>query len=176
MTNRLQFEDLQVGDRWESETRTVRQEDVDAFAMLTGDMTPLHVDHEYASQTPYGRPIAHGLLGLSMLAGLSSQQPDVHTIALVAVRDWEFRLPIYPGDTIRVVTEVMRVQRVSRRHGRVSWMRRLINQKGDVIQEGILETLVATADGVLCRRDDGAAPRQLVSGRDRSLHLDRAAN
>ncbi len=61
-------EDLKIGDRWATELREVSAEDVAQFAELTGGHTPLHGDDAAAS--PYGKPIAHGLLGLSLLAGL----------------------------------------------------------------------------------------------------------
>ncbi len=42
---------------------------------MTGDYDPLHTDHEFAAKSHYGKPIAHGLLGLSLMAGLSSTTP-----------------------------------------------------------------------------------------------------
>ncbi|MDB4353405.1 MaoC/PaaZ C-terminal domain-containing protein [bacterium] len=62
------------------------------FALLTGDHDPLHEDGGMAS--PFGEPVAHGLLGLSVLAGLSSSRPDVATLALVAISDWHFESPV----------------------------------------------------------------------------------
>ena len=66
------FEDVSPGDCWRSSARTITETDVVNFAGLTGDFNPLHVDHHFARSTPFGRPIAHGLLGLSLLAGLGS--------------------------------------------------------------------------------------------------------
>lgn len=77
MTEPLHFGDLAVGDHWTSFGRTVTETDVVNFAGMTGDYDPLHVDHEFARQTPFGKPIAHGLLGLSLVAGLASQCPSV---------------------------------------------------------------------------------------------------
>lgn len=141
----LYYEDLQVGQRWISPARTVTETDVVQFAGLTGDFTPLHVDHEFARQTPFGRPIAHGLLGLSMMAGLSSTCPWVQTAALLEVRGWKFLKPIFFGDTIHVETEIAACEPSGRRRGRVIWIRRLRNQHGEVLQEGELVTLVLAA-------------------------------
>src|SRR6201996_2946485 len=55
------FDQVEVGDTWRSQSRTVTETDVVNFASLTGDFNPLHVDHKYCRTTPFGRPIAHGL-------------------------------------------------------------------------------------------------------------------
>jgi 3-hydroxybutyryl-CoA dehydratase len=141
----LYFEHLEVGDVWTSPRRTVTETDVVNFAGMTGDYDPLHVDHEFARQTPYRRPIAHGLLGLSLVAGLASQAPPVRTLAFVSVQQWEFRQPMFIGDTVQAVTEVLEKRPGGRRCGNVIWKRQLVNQTGSIIQTGIFETLVALA-------------------------------
>lgn len=145
MNQPLFFDELKVGDRWDSRGRTVTEADVASFAGLTGDYDPLHVDQEFAKQTPFGRTVAHGLLGLSFLAGLSSTSPLVMTEAFVSIRSWEFRAPIYPGDTVHAVTEIVELESTSKRRGRVTWLRKLMNQNDDVVQEGVFETLVAVS-------------------------------
>jgi acyl dehydratase len=145
MTGPLHFEDLAVGDRWISLGRTVTETDIVNFAGLSGDYNPLHVDHEYARQTPFGKPIAHGLLGLSLVAGLASQCPAVRTIAFLKIESWEFHKPIYIGDTLHAETEVIGKAANGRRTGYVTWRRRLVNQAGDIVQSGIFQTLVSVA-------------------------------
>ena len=147
MGKALYFDDLSVGDCWESRARTITETDVTNFAGLSGDFDPLHVDHEFAKASHFGRPVAHGLLGLSLLAGLSSTCPTVHTEAFTGIRDWEFRLPIFPGDTVHVHTVVLELNETSRRRGRVLWDRALINQDGETVQRGVFETVVATSRG-----------------------------
>ncbi len=143
MTTILHFDDLAVGSRWTSLGRTVTEADIVNFAGLTGDYDPLHVDHEYVRQTPFGKPIAHGLLGLSLVAGLASQCPSVRTIAFVKIEQWEFLKPIYIGDTVHAETEVIAKQANGRRTGHVTWRRQLVNQAGEVVQAGVFQTLVA---------------------------------
>ncbi|MDZ4849164.1 MAG: MaoC/PaaZ C-terminal domain-containing protein [Pirellulaceae bacterium] len=138
----LSFEDLQVGDNWTSSSREITSGEIRDFADLTGDFTRIHLDREYAAETPFGAPIAHGLLGLSVLAGLSSVAPTVRTTALVDIRNWQFRKPIYVGDQIHAVTEVTELRDRGRRHGEVHWYRKLINQRGEIVQDGMLTTLV----------------------------------
>ncbi len=143
MDQLLFYEDLTVGDRWESDTRQVTEADVFQFADLTGDYDPLHVDEEYAKQTPFRQPIAHGLLGLSLVAGIGSKSPNVETVAFLGIQNWDFRKPVFFDDTVHVVTTVAKLEPNGRRRGRVTWKRQLVNQQGEVTQEGMLLSLVA---------------------------------
>ncbi|QEG43530.1 MaoC family dehydratase [Roseimaritima ulvae] len=139
----LFFEDLKVGDRWTSLSRRVEREDVVDFADLTGDHDPLHEGGGESGESPFGRPVVHGLLGLSVMAGLSSDSPAVKTLALVRIGEWRFERPVYFGDSVHVLTEVAELNAYGRRAGRVIWHRSLVNQHGQTVQSGTLETLVA---------------------------------
>ena len=139
----LAFEQLKIGDKWNSSDRTVEAGDLQSFANLTGDHDPLHTDPEFAANGPFGKPIAHGLLGLSILAGLSSSAPAVLTAALIDIRSWTFIKPVFVGDVLQVVTEIIDLKPRGRRHGEVHWYRQLLNQKGEKVQDGILVTLVS---------------------------------
>jgi 3-hydroxybutyryl-CoA dehydratase len=138
----LSFDDVKPGDIFHSPTRTITETDVVMFAGMTGDINPLHVDHEYARSTPFGKPIAHGLLGLSFVAGLGCFSPWMHTAAFMGIREWKFLKPLFIGDTVHVRTEVLTMTPKGRRHGQITWQRSLINQAGEVVQEGTFETLV----------------------------------
>lgn len=143
MDSPLFFEDINVGQSWTSPRRTVTEADVVNFATMTGDFNPLHVDYDYASKTPYRQPIAHGLLGLSWVAGLGSYFPNVNTVAFTAVRNWEFVRPLFFGDTVFVKTSCQEKAPSGRRNGKVVWERQLINQSQQVVQQGSFETLVS---------------------------------
>ena len=52
------------------------------------------------SSGPFGRPVAHGLLGLAIASGLMSQAPRLDTLAFLAILEWRFHHPILFGDTI----------------------------------------------------------------------------
>ena len=95
-----------VGDEWESPRRTVTETDVVLFAGLSGDFNPLHVDHTSAERSPFGRPVAHGLLGLAIATGLMSQAPRVDTLAFLAILEWKFHRPIVFGDTIHALSTI----------------------------------------------------------------------
>lgn len=145
MADLLHYDDIEVGDVFTTTGRTVTETDVVNFAGMTGDFTPLHVDHHFAQNTPFRQPIAHGLLGLSLLAGMSSRCPNMATAAFVSLRDWKFLKPIFFGDTVHVVTEVIEKRKHGRRRGEVIWHRQLINQDGLAVQSGVFETLVDVA-------------------------------
>ena len=139
----LSYNDFTVGDEWESPSRTITEADVSNFAALTGDFNPLHVDHEAARRGPFRRPVAHGLLGLSFAAGLTSYAPRVDTMAFLGILSWTFHKPILFGDTIRVFSRVEALEpRAKGRRGVVTWHRRIVNQAGDMVQEGRTQTLV----------------------------------
>ena len=127
----LAFDDLVVGDEWESARRTVTETDVVLFAGLSGDFNPLHVDHASSQNGPFGRPVAHGLLGMSIATGLISQAPRIDTIAFLAILEWKFLRPIAFGDTIHAVSKVESLAaHANGRRGVVTWHRRVFNQDG----------------------------------------------
>lgn len=142
----LYFEDLNVGQTWKSPRRQITAEDVAVFSELTGDFDPLHEGSAASSEasSPFGRPIAHGLLGLSVLAGLSTEYPRAATLALVGISEWGFENPIFFGETVYVITEVSRIQPHGRRAGRITWSRKLMSDDGRTLQSGKFVTLVAS--------------------------------
>jgi len=146
MHHPLSFEQLEVGDTWTTRARTVTEADVVNFAGMTGDFDPLHVDHEFAAQSPFRKPIAHGLLGLSLAAGLCSNSPWVRTDVFLGIYDWKFLKPIFIGDTVHVVNEIVQLEQKGRCRGHVHWKRQLVNQRDEVVQEGSFETLVAASN------------------------------
>jgi 3-hydroxybutyryl-CoA dehydratase len=137
------FDDLSVGDEWESPRRTVTETDVVIFAGLSGDFNPLHVDHNSSQRGPFGRPVAHGLLGMAIATGLITQAPRVDTMAFLAILEWRFLRPIAFGDTIHAISKVESLEpQVNGRRGLVTWQRRVFNQDGILVQEGRTQTLV----------------------------------
>lgn len=145
----LYLEDLEVGSQFVSPARTVTEADVVHFAGLSGDYNPLHTDHHAARNGPFGRPVAHGLLGMAIASGLASQAPRVRTFAFVSILHWEFRKPIAFGDTIHVEATIEAIVPQARgRRGLVTWHRRLVNQEGITVQEGRIQTLVQAASSL----------------------------
>jgi 3-hydroxybutyryl-CoA dehydratase len=101
---RQYFEDFAVGDTVTSPGRTVDVGDISAFAGLTGDHYPLHVDEEYGKNTRFGGRIAHGPLTFSLAVGLISLSGFLGDaiVAFLECQEMRALAPVYPGNTIRV--------------------------------------------------------------------------
>ena len=134
------WEDLPVGTRYTTSSRTITEADVAAFAALTGDMNRLHVDAEYAKSSVHGQRIAHGMLVASFMAGLTSRSIPNQLMenALFGVLENTVKFPraTYIGDTIRVEIEVIEHRPTSNAtRGIVKFVRKAINQRGEVACE-----------------------------------------
>jgi 3-hydroxybutyryl-CoA dehydratase len=133
----LYLEDVSVGDVFTTVARTVTEAHIVSFAGLTGDFNPLHMDHEWARSGPFGRPIAHGLLSLSISGGLSSEVDDFALIAYLE-ETRKFKSPVFAGDTIRCVYTLTAVIPGSSKpdRGVVKLDVRVDNQRGEPVQVG----------------------------------------
>ena len=141
---RQYFEDIRVGDAYVSPGRTVTEADIVAFAGLSGDYNVLHTDAEYMRTSIFGERIAHGLLGLALQSGLSARAMarPFATLAFLGLR-WRFKAPIKIGDTIKVRLEVTDKRETSKPdRGIVVIQRSVLNQRGEVVQEGDTDVMV----------------------------------
>lgn len=144
----LYFDDVSIGQEWESLGRTVTETDIVNFAGLSGDFNPIHIDHAFAATTPFRRPIAQGLLVLALGSGLSLHCPPMRTLAVLAIREWNFCGPVFIGDTLHILSKALEKEvRARGRRGVITWQRRIINQERKVVQEGITVTLVEGRGG-----------------------------
>ncbi|MCB2224462.1 MAG: MaoC family dehydratase N-terminal domain-containing protein [Actinobacteria bacterium] len=137
----LQWQDLHVGLSFRSPTRTVTETDVVMFAAMTGDYSELHTSRAFAEKTQYGQRVAHGLLGLAVGHGLMWPRTNALrdcAIAFLGISDWRFRGPIFLGDTIHVDYEVVEVRdsRSNPDQGICTFGVKIVNQRGEVVQEG----------------------------------------
>src|SRR5438093_7452933 len=142
-TLHLYFDDVEVGQEWESMERTVTEADIVNFACLSGDFNPIHMNREYAKTTAFRQPMAHGLLVWAISSGLGTFAPPMRTLAFVGIRDWQFKEPVYVGDTIRLRTRVLEKEpRARGRRGLITWHRQVLKQNDKIAQEGTTMTLV----------------------------------
>lgn len=138
------FEDLPVGLEFESARRTILDADVAAFAGLSGDFNPLHMDDLFARETIFGRRVAHGMLTASIVSGLRSLFDDIEQLAFLETSR-RFLAPVFPGDTIRARFRVEAARLSAKRPGEgvVTFRVATLNQRDEVVQEGIDVVLVA---------------------------------
>jgi acyl dehydratase len=107
-TRGMYFEEFEVGRRIISPGRTITEADVVNFAGLSGDYNSIHTDVVYAEQTPFGKRVAHGLLGMSIASGLADRTGMIEGTALAfrEIKEWKFSRPLYIGDTIHIEIEL----------------------------------------------------------------------
>jgi acyl dehydratase len=134
----LNFEQFDVGDKFVSQARTVTETDVVAFAGLSGDFNPLHTDALFASETPFGERIAHGMLIASMATGMSNWTGvfEGTTIALME-QVIRYKGVVKLGDTIHLELSVAVKKETSKSdRGVVTFDTQVINQEGTAVIEG----------------------------------------
>lgn len=157
------FDDVEVGQTWESGGRTITETDIVNFAGLSGDFNPIHMDEAFASSTIFKQRIAHGLLVLSIGSGLIVSIPLMRTIAFAQIKEWHFTRPVYIGDTIRARSTVLeKEERARGRRGQIIWKREIINQEEKVVQEGVTITLVEGRASI--RSSPGSQAESSASG------------
>lgn len=106
---------MNIGDQLPSVERMIDQDRIERYARASGDFNPVHIDHEFAKRSQFGRTIAHGML-------IAASISEVMTTAFK--RDWlrsgrlklRFRAPVFPGDTIVARCEIKDIREVDGRH------------------------------------------------------------
>jgi 3-hydroxybutyryl-CoA dehydratase len=141
----LSFEDFEIGQTITSDAVPITEADVNAFAHLTGDDNPIHIDAEYAAAHAFGQRVAHGLLALSTAVGLAWKVGFLEgtILAFREIDRWKFSRPVYLNDSIRVratVSEKKLVRRLG--GGLVTYDVEILNQEEVVVQHGSWTVLV----------------------------------
>jgi acyl dehydratase len=131
------FEDLEVGTVVRHATRrTVTETDNVLFTTMTMNPAPLHLDAEYAAGTEFGRPLVNSMFTLALVVGLSVPELTLGTIvAQLGLDAVAFPAPVFPGDTVRVETEVIeaRASRSRPDAGLVVFEHRAHNQRDELV-------------------------------------------
>ena len=107
------IEDIEVGQTARFEKR-LDEDAVRAFAEISGDANPVHLDADYAASTRFGRPIVHGLLTASLISTVvGTRLPGMGSIYVS--QTLRFRKPVYVGDVVRAEVTVREVHPQRRR-------------------------------------------------------------
>jgi acyl dehydratase len=135
MATGLHFEEFEIGAAYTSQGRTITEGDVVAFAGLSGDFNPLHMDAEFAATTPFGERIAHGMLTVIISTGMSNWTGIFAgtTLALME-QNIQYKAPVMFGDTVHLemtVTEKKETSKPDR--GIVKFDAKMINQRGESV-------------------------------------------
>ncbi|MBV8620487.1 MAG: MaoC family dehydratase [Curvibacter sp.] len=132
------WDDAREGDVCLSPGYEVSEARINAYAELSGDYTPVHIDEDYARSTPFGTRVAHGLFGLSIADGLKTASEYRFVPGMSLGWTWDFLLPIRINDSLQVRFSVtgLRASRSRPGWGIVVLPSELLNQHGQVVQKG----------------------------------------
>ena len=104
----LAYSEIELGAR-ASFRRKITNQDIDDFANLSGDVSPLHTDNAYAAGTIYGERLVHGMFLASLVSCLVGMHlPGSRSVCLS--QEFDFVGPVYAGDEVEVIGEVKRKQ------------------------------------------------------------------
>ena len=140
------YDEIEIGQtaRW---SKQVQEQDVQLFAVVSGDVNPVHLDAGFAAETQFAERIAHGMLsGAIISAALAMQLPGPGTIYLG--QSLRFRLPVKIGDTISVVLEVL--EKTARRR-MVTLDCKVFNQDDKLVVSGTAEVMAPEEKLVVAR-------------------------
>ena len=135
----LYLEDFVVGRVLEHPIRrTVTEMDNTLFSCLTHNPQPLHIDHQFAAESEWGKPLVNSLFTLGLMIGVSVADTTLGTtIGNLGMTEVRFPKPVFHGDTLRVTSEVLAKRDSESRKdaGIVELLHKAINQKGEVVAE-----------------------------------------
>lgn len=127
--------DLKPGATFEGPSKTLTDAHFLLFSGITGDVHPIHYDVEYAKQTRFGKPLAHGLLLASLTAlGASTARDQIDGLVFIE-QGCRYLKPAVVGDTIRPRLTLEKIWSEGHRTF-YRFETRLLNQRGETLLEG----------------------------------------
>lgn len=139
VTEQIWFEDFVPGTKLISASRTVTIADIDAWAELTGERHPVHMDAAFARAAGFRGRIAHGLFSLALIEGLKAEMGGFEA-SVIASLGWDkvsFRAPLEPGDEVHAELELMDRRETSKpERGVVTERGSLLRADGTLITTG----------------------------------------
>lgn len=124
------YSDLSIGLR-ESMQITVTPAMVQAYADISTDHNPLHLNPEFAKTTPFGRNIAHGMLSLGFISALQTKMMGNGSVYIS--QTVKFKAPVFVGDTITANIEIVERIPEKKRIKTRTWCE---DQNGKVLLDG----------------------------------------
>ena len=168
----LWFEQLTVGLRVEhATTRTVTETDNVLFTTMTMNPQPLHLDAEFAAGTEFGRPLVNSLFTLGLVVGLAVPELTLGTtVANLGFSRVDFPAPVFAGDTVHVVTEVIeaRASRSRPETGIVTFEHRGLNQRDELVCLAVRAAMMRARPGPSVRSPRSPGCGAPTAGRTRS--------
>ena len=133
------FDQWQVGDTIAHEvTRTVTETDNVLISALTHNPQPLHLDHEVAAASEFGKPLVNSIFTFGLMVGVSVSDTTLGTlVANLGYDKLVFPNPVFAGDTLRSTSECIAVRESKSRGnaGIVTWAHRSFNQRDELVCE-----------------------------------------
>ena len=129
------FEDFETGTTLvHAVPRTITEGDQALYVGLTGDRYPLHCSAEFARSLGYARETVNELLVFHMVFGKTVNDVSLNAVANLGYASVKFHQPVYPGDTVRTVSEVIGKKENSSGKNGVVWVRSTgTNQRGETV-------------------------------------------
>jgi len=133
------FDEWRVGDRIaHTVTRTVTETDNVLISALTHNPQPLHLDHEAAAASEFGKPLINSIYTFGLMVGVSVADTTLGTlVANLGYDKLVFPKPVFAGDTLRSESECIAVRESKSRPnaGIVTWAHRSFNQRDELVCE-----------------------------------------
>jgi len=140
------FEDLEIGHVFNHTLRrTLTEMDNTLFSCLTHNPQPLHIDHEFAAKSEWGRPLVNSLFTLGLLVGISVEDTTAGTLfANLGMTDVKFPNPLFHGDTVHCTSEIVSKRESQSRPnvGLVEFRHKAFKQDGKIVAECLRQSLI----------------------------------
>ncbi len=136
--------ELELGETFNSPSRTIGMDDIEHFASFTGDTFYAHMDEEAAKRNPFFPDrVAHGYLLLSFAAGLFVEPNEGPVLANTGLDNLSFQKPVTAGEAIKVRLTVKGKHPRNSDYGEIRWNVTITNQDDEQVAEYDLLTMVA---------------------------------